>query len=1118
MSHTSRLFRLLFVPLLVFVPFVSFAVETVELAAVEPERLAITSEQNAEVLQKATVVATTDIRDAQIVAQQGRALTILFSLYNATGVQSGIVYGVELYASGKLVDVVAFTDQPLTLGAGESHPVSFTYEAPAFLSGSYDVWVVAKTVSGMPLSLFKVGTVSLQATAAGVELSDCVLRVAGETFSLTQGVDVSAEESLEMSCVAQNQTAQPIDVGPQFTTFERSVYGPQVETELPIVQSVTLPVAKNTPISFAVPKATQAQAYDVVLQLVDTKGAIVSTKVAGHYVVQGASATVQNVVFDKSAYGAGEVAEVMITWSLAADAFSGARGTGTTLPALSLSIALADSTGAFCSNPTVVSIENGSTVTQAQVPVVSQCNGPQVLVGIATETGARLAAQSYDYAPVVVETELTAPTTVAAVVWIVLGIVVAIAVLLVVAVRLLTYILKTKRVAMPVAFVEPTAMTGSNRSSGVTLGAMLLAVGIGAQFFFTVGVNPVAALTLNVASGMDTITFTVNTNKSTYTVSEPVQVFGASFVTGCGNSIADGGLEAQDGTGAMQTIGTFDIGPFSGFGMFDRTVTGYNSVGTKSMLTRGYVQAGLITNSAIGHLPLTVTCGSNATWNGTSCVSSDPAPTATIEGVGCEIATGENTCVANIDWNIANAATPSVRNVTTNTIYSYNATGNDEPRTIVYGTNVIAAFNAASILDTTAVTGFCESGSQWNGTVCAAIAAPSATIAATSCEIPLGSSNCGVAINWNISAATAPNVYNNTTNTVYASALAGVDVPQTIPYGTHTLQARDGVSVLNDTTASATCASGTWNGAVCAATNGLSLTFTANGDETTTTIMQGESVTLTWETTGMIDECVAGADWSGVKAVDGTEVVTNITSNRFFTITCTGPVGTIADEVTVITTTLANLIPAGLSLTPSSVFNSTTGMYESLYVQYSVTNDGGVATPAFMNRLSLDRFADGSYEQTVESATAGGLAVGADSPLFPVLIATNVPFGTHRLRLNVDNNNVVTESNESDNEQIVTIAVPVPDPGLEFRAEPTVVRSGQSTKLSWDTNATFPMNCTVRGPQVAHTFNPSIAGPTGQKTTGALTAKSEFRLQCTVGDAVFTKTAWVEVIPGVQEI
>ncbi|NCT02083.1 hypothetical protein GW766_02425 [Candidatus Parcubacteria bacterium] len=1118
MSQSTRLSWLLAIFVVAVLPSSAFAVETIKTESVQAEDIRLSTQGKEEVVQRPIVVATTDIRDPQIVAKNGADVTLLFTLFNAEGVQSGVVYGVELRQDNRLVDVVTFNEQPLTLSAGESLPVSFTYHAPSFFSGTYAVWIVAKTTSGMPLSLYKVGDVLLQGSVQGVSLSDCSVQVAGEKYSLTAGVDVSDEEAMTIDCVALNQSGQAIDVGPQFTSHERSVYGPLVETEIVTGKQMTLPKEVATNISFEIPKAKKPQAYDAVFELVTDAGVVVSPKVIAHYVLQGASATVQNVIFDKASYASGDIADLLITWSLAADAFSGARGGGTALTALSLSVAVADMAGTFCSSPTIVSLQNGSTVTAAKVPIIGTCVGPQLLVGISTENGALLTSQSYEYTPVMMQEELKSPTAISMVVFIVLGILVAMAGLVIVAIKLLQYVLKNREILHPKQY-EPT---GSVRESVslLNISAVMISFGLGASVLLGVGVTSVEAITINVASGMDTVTFMVNTDKTTYVVDESVQVFGAAFVTGCGNSIVSGGLEVEDGAGIIQTVGTFT--PYSST-MFDQSVVGYHTPGNKNMFTRAYVEAGNILNSALGNLSMTVICGANAVFDGTNCVSTNPSPAAALSGANCTIAIGEGTCTTNFNWSITNATAPSVRNVTTNTVYSYNNTGTNESRTIQYGTNVVAAFNDMATLEAVPVYGTCEPESSWDGSICAATAAPSATITTSSCEIVAGGNSCGITMNWEIHAATSPNIYNYTTAVPYSTSASGTNVPQTISYGTHDIEARDGVTVLNQSEATAVCENNTaWDGMTCATiviNSAPTLTLTANGDIGATTITVGDDVTLAWNTTGVIDECLASGDWSGPKVIDSSELMTNVLSNRTFTLICTGPGGSAEETVSVQTIAPANLVPAGLSLNPSSVFNPVTGVYDSVYVQYSVHNDGGISVGAFTNRLSFDQGGDGVYENSVESIT-GGLSVGADSSLFPVYLASNVPFGTHKLRLIVDTFDVIDEGDESDNELVVTLSVPVPDPGLELSANPKTVRTGQSTVLSYDTNATFPMHCEILGPQVNYDFNPSVSGATGTVSAGPLTSKSEFMLRCTepTSNTIFTKTTWVEIIPTIQEI
>jgi uncharacterized repeat protein (TIGR01451 family) len=72
----------------------------------------------------------------------------------------------------------------------------------------------------------------------------------------------------------------------------------------------------------------------------------------------------------------------------------------------------------------------------------------------------------------------------------------------------------------------------------------------------------------------------------------------------------------------------------------------------------------------------------------------------------------------------------------------------------------------------------------------------------------------------------------------------------------------------------------------------------ANSSDGPITINYNTSANLTWTSTNATS-CTASGSWSGTKAVSGSESTGNLTSSRTYTITCTGPGGTVSDSVTV---------------------------------------------------------------------------------------------------------------------------------------------------------------------------------------------------------------------------
>ena len=77
-------------------------------------------------------------------------------------------------------------------------------------------------------------------------------------------------------------------------------------------------------IAFVIPHAAKPQAYSTTLTLT-ADGKQASNSVPIHYVIQGVSGTLFNLVIDKTKYRKGDTAMVTFSWSGSADNFPGAR-------------------------------------------------------------------------------------------------------------------------------------------------------------------------------------------------------------------------------------------------------------------------------------------------------------------------------------------------------------------------------------------------------------------------------------------------------------------------------------------------------------------------------------------------------------------------------------------------------------------------------------------------------------------------------------------------------------------------------------------------------------------------------------------------------------------------
>ncbi|MGB9743351.1 MAG: hypothetical protein ACPLW9_01395, partial [Minisyncoccales bacterium] len=98
-----------------------------------------------------------------------------------------------------------------------------------------------------------------------------------------------------------------------------------------------------------------------------------------------------------------------------------------------------------------------------------------------------------------------------------------------------------------------------------------------------------------------------------------------------------------------------------------------------------------------------------------------------------------------------------------------------------------------------------------------------------------------------------------------------------------------------------------------------------NGYDNSVTVSSGSYVTLSW-TSSNANTCTASGDWSGARALSGSESIGPITSTRTYTLTCTGASGSSSDTVTVYVgsspTTAFNIDYRVRNLSDGTVFGS----------------------------------------------------------------------------------------------------------------------------------------------------------------------------------------------------
>ena len=762
-------------------------------------------------------VAQINLSNAAIIAESAEEITLYFTLENQGQIpQSDIRYGVQLMqdAADGTQTIVDFlvVEEVVALSAGEDLAKTFTYSLAGVPAGKYSVWLTARTSGGVILGLGMAGELTV-ASATGVEIqsNSCVLTVGDspETYNLYEGVDVAAYEDLTITCMVQNLSSDSRTVDPAFKTFRRSIYGPEVAVAYAAFAPLTLAAGTEEEVSFVIPKAPLPQSYDVVLSFNDTVSQErVSNRLSTHYVLQGASATIQSVNFDKTSYAAGEEIIMDLYWTGSADGFFESRqGAGTDLGGdVTALVSVTDAAGAVCVSP----IQTVLTEEMAEVKLVStsECKQPVAKVSLVSSDGTVLDTREV-FVPENTDeaTEEVAPTMTKD--------------------NLSTLMLVTV-LAFAGALLTLLLAIGRRKKVNVADSMKTMVVVLFATAaFMGVGVEKVEAVSWNHhwsnSEGWHNHNVTVNANKTTFNPGETITLSSVIYNADCANNSIPVHRLIATLQSTTITLSENPVSNTSGNKYGGGTFTAPTTPGTyvinlrMTTLNRNEHSYSSITITVAAPTPI------------------PPAPTSI--SATCAVPNG---AVA-ISWPAATGAT-------------YYAFRLDYP-----GDPVPHLVQLDSYTGTSYSSFVPQSGTNYatwvhacNGTGCSAavstnfscVQQPTASITATGCTISEGNSSCSGSItNWSISYATTPNVYNETSGATLYSSASGSNQPVTLPYGTQTLAARDGGTNLATTNVSASCESGTvWSSGVCAVappTGSISAggcTITAEGSSCLSTV------------------------------------------------------------------------------------------------------------------------------------------------------------------------------------------------------------------------------------------------------------------------------------------
>ena len=343
---------------------------------------------------EAVLIADVNIYEAKIVSQDKNKFELSFNLSNGKGIQSGIGYTVSLIKDneekGQIMADEKVYPRDIQLKDNQVIKESVQYIAPEYLGGEYDLWIFAKNEKGLSLAISSLGKVKLNGDNQYLEIinNSCYMTVGDEDikYGPRQGVDIKQGEKLFMNCEVQNNFDSKMEVTPNVKTFWRSTSGEEINNSSKEDKIMLEPKGKKK-ISVELVIPSEPQAYEVRLSLLNNQGNTVSNEADAHYVLSGASATIQNITLDKNYYQKGDKAKLSFFWSGSADGFFGSRmGNNGDLKYFIQAI-IQDGEGNKCAKDINSELDKDKTNPEFDFLIDSECQNPTVLINLKDEKG-----------------------------------------------------------------------------------------------------------------------------------------------------------------------------------------------------------------------------------------------------------------------------------------------------------------------------------------------------------------------------------------------------------------------------------------------------------------------------------------------------------------------------------------------------------------------------------------------------------------------------------------------------------------------------------------------------------------------------------------------------------
>ncbi len=318
-----------------------------------------------------TIVATVSLNNAKIISNTGRDYQISFDISNRVGAQPQVKYAVRLTRvsaeNETSIDEKVY-EEILSLGENTTISKTINYSIPASTPvGTYRIWIDSENESGLMLGIAMAGeaqvTESVSNTVEIVPDSCSIVTGAGE-FLLTQGISINSTDMPTVKCKVTSSFSSDVTLMPNFVTKNYTSFGSVVsDTVGGSTEGIIIKKGDND-ITLALPKVLKPQGYNLTFSLISSDKKTISNTISLNYTLTGSGqiGKIQNVIFDKISYKAGETAHLQI--------FSTQTGTST-IAALVL-----NDNGDYCSVTSNKEIPHFSVISLS-IPITKDCANPK---------------------------------------------------------------------------------------------------------------------------------------------------------------------------------------------------------------------------------------------------------------------------------------------------------------------------------------------------------------------------------------------------------------------------------------------------------------------------------------------------------------------------------------------------------------------------------------------------------------------------------------------------------------------------------------------------------------------------------------------------------------------